>query len=84
MFFYKSTERFMSVLPGQGITSNPEFTEVFKSLPLAFKAFKENGQRHTFIAHCYCKQGERQSVGVATLLHEVPLSIKYVWLLFLL
>ncbi len=74
----------MSVLPGQGMTRNPWFADVFKWLPLAFKAFKEKGQRLDFIAHLYCKQGEQRSVAASTLLLEAPLSIKYVGLLVLL
>ena len=74
----------MSVFPGQGLTRVHQFPDVFKHLPVAFKAFKEKGQRLDFTAHLYCKRGEHQSVAAATLMIEAPLSIKYVGLLVLL
>ena len=74
----------MSVLHGQGLTRSWCFADVFKELAMAFKEFKEKGQRLDFIAHLYCKHGQNRSVGTATLMIEAPLSIKYVVLLVLL
>ena len=74
----------MSVLHGQGLTRSGPFADVFKELAMAFKEFKEKGQRLDFIAHLYCKHGQNRSVGTATLMIEAPLSIKYVVLLVLL
>ena len=82
--FYKCTVRFISVLHGQGLTRSYRFADVFKKLAMAFKEFKEKGQRSDFIAHLYCKHGQNRSVGTATLMIEAPLSIKYVVLLVLL